>query len=42
MMMRWTPLVRDAVRRGTPEFPLATFADGLATARVMDKLTGPR
>ena len=42
MMMRWTPLIRDAVRRGTPEFPLATFADGLATARVIDKLTKRR
>jgi predicted dehydrogenase len=43
MMMRpWAVLIARAVREQDPVFPLATFADGLAAARVMDKLTGPR
>jgi predicted dehydrogenase len=40
-MRPWALLVRDAVRLGTPDPVMATFADGLACALVMDKLTGP-
>jgi predicted dehydrogenase len=36
----WAPMVRDAVRQGVSSPQLATFADGLACARVMDQLTG--
>jgi predicted dehydrogenase len=35
----WSPLVRDAVHHGASDERLATFADGLACARVMDQLT---
>ncbi len=38
----WATLVRDAVRQGVPDPRLATFADGLACARVMDQLTPGR
>ena len=38
----WAALIRDAVRRGEPDPLMATFADGLATARVMDRLTPGR
>jgi predicted dehydrogenase len=34
----WAALVRDAVRQGVPDPRLATFEDGLACARVMDRL----
>jgi predicted dehydrogenase len=39
-MAPWAALVRDAVLRGAPEPDSPTFADGLATAVVMDRLTG--
>ncbi|MGO8860235.1 MAG: hypothetical protein ACLQRH_05615 [Acidimicrobiales bacterium] len=35
-------LVCDAVRKGAPDPVIATFADGLACARVMDHLTPNR
>jgi predicted dehydrogenase len=38
----WAPLVRDAVRHGVSNPQLATFADGLACAQVMDRLTPGR
>ena len=40
-MGAWTAALRDALRRGagTPDMP--TLADGLACARVMDRLRGP-
>lgn len=39
-MLPWAKLIRDAVRAGTAFPDMATFADGLACARVMDQLTG--
>jgi predicted dehydrogenase len=38
-MAPWAPMVRDAVRQGVSSPQLATFADGLACARIMDQLT---
>jgi predicted dehydrogenase len=38
----WAPMVRDAVRHRASHPQLATFADGLACARVMDQLTPGR
>jgi predicted dehydrogenase len=38
----WAPMVRDAVHHGESNPRLATFADGLACARVMDRLTPGR
>jgi predicted dehydrogenase len=35
----WASLVGDAVRHGASDARLATFADGLACARIMDQLT---
>jgi predicted dehydrogenase len=35
----WATMVRDAVRNGAADSRLATFADGLACARVMDEFT---
>ena len=37
-MRRWAGVVRDTVRRGAAEDGTPTFADGLACARVMDRL----
>jgi predicted dehydrogenase len=39
-MSRWAAVVRDAVVSGSPEPAAASFADGLACRRVMDKLLG--
>jgi predicted dehydrogenase len=39
MMRPWAKLVRDAVLDGKADPIMPTFADGLACARVMDKLT---
>jgi len=39
-MRRWAAAVRDAVRRGAVGDGTATFADGLACAKVMDQLRG--
>ena len=41
-MLPWVGLVRDAMRTGTAAPGTPTFADGLACARVMDQITGPR
>ena len=41
-MLPWLRLVRDAVREGSAFPDMPTFGDGLACARVMDKLTGVR
>jgi predicted dehydrogenase len=41
-MLPWVRLVRDAVRAGHPLPGMPSFADGVAAARVMDALTGPR
>jgi predicted dehydrogenase len=41
-MKPWARSVRDAVRNGEAEPWMPTFSDGLACARVMDELTGPR
>jgi predicted dehydrogenase len=41
-MLPWLTLVRDAVLAGSPSPGMATFADGLGCARVMDQLTGRR
>jgi predicted dehydrogenase len=41
-MLPWVELVRDAVREGHAFADMPTFADGLACARVMDRLTGAR
>jgi len=41
-MLPWATLIRDAVRAGTASPGMATFADGLACARVMDQITGRR
>ena len=38
----WLRLVRDAVRSGALDPVMATFADGVACARVMDQLTAGR
>ena len=37
-MRQWAEIVRDSVRNGHPEPDAPTFADGLACARVMDRL----
>jgi predicted dehydrogenase len=42
VMAPFGELVRDAVRQGAPNPVMATFADGLACARVMDRLTPER
>ena len=39
-MQRWAAAVRDAVRAGEVEPGTPTFADGLACARVMDRMRG--
>jgi predicted dehydrogenase len=39
-MQRWAAAVRDAVRRGAVEDGTPTFADGLACAKVLDRLRG--
>jgi predicted dehydrogenase len=41
-MRPWLQVVCEAVRRGAAEPQSATFADGLACARVLDQLTGQR
>jgi predicted dehydrogenase len=41
-MLPWAKVVRDAVRRGAPAPDSPTFADGLACAVVMDRLTRPQ
>jgi predicted dehydrogenase len=38
----WLRVVTEAVRTGRAEPESATFADGLASARVLDQITGPR
>jgi len=40
-MQLWAGVVRDAVRRGAVDDATPTFADGLACARVMDRLREP-
>jgi predicted dehydrogenase len=39
-MRRWAEVVRDAVAAGTAPDGVPTFADGLACARVLDRLRG--
>jgi predicted dehydrogenase len=41
-MLPWVELIRDALRAGHSLPDMPTFADGLACARVMDRLTGSR
>jgi predicted dehydrogenase len=43
-MRRWIEVIRDAVLSGAPAEEAATFADGLACARVLDAIrgSGPR